>query len=225
MMIGSLGNQTSTVLNFGRPRSDRAPSVFDDYSAVGDIAWVLAQALDALDDGLIITDIRATVIHANQAARAIFASGGLMLRNNVLHAATADATHALRDAIARHAEEAGPSCLNLARPGARQCMRVTVARAIEHAMLRRQHEPSVIVIVKSAIRAAFPSDRMLQATFDLTSAEARLACEVVKGDGLLATAKRLGISANTARTHLNRVFGKTGTKRQAELVRLLLSHS
>jgi len=35
-------------------------------------------------------------------------------------------------------------------------------------------------------------------------------------------ASRLGISLATARTHLAHVFDKTGTRRQAELVRLLL---
>jgi DNA-binding CsgD family transcriptional regulator len=41
-------------------------------------------------------------------------------------------------------------------------------------------------------------------------------------DGLQAAADRLGISLATARTHLAHVFDKTGTRRQAELVRLLL---
>ena len=35
-------------------------------------------------------------------------------------------------------------------------------------------------------------------------------------------ADELEITLNTARTHLKQVFEKTGTKRQAELVRLLL---
>jgi DNA-binding CsgD family transcriptional regulator len=35
-------------------------------------------------------------------------------------------------------------------------------------------------------------------------------------------AERLGISFATARTHLSRIFEKTGVHRQAELVRLVL---
>ena len=93
---------------------------------------MLAQALDALDDGLIVTDTRATVIHANQAARVIFASGALTLRNNILHAATADATQALRAAIAGRAEEAEPFCLSLSKPCEHQFMTATVSRAVEH---------------------------------------------------------------------------------------------
>jgi DNA-binding CsgD family transcriptional regulator len=41
------------------------------------------------------------------------------------------------------------------------------------------------------------------------------------GDGIQACADRLGITRATARTHLAHIFRKTGTNRQAELVRLL----
>ena len=43
-----------------------------------------------------------------------------------------------------------------------------------------------------------------------------------KGDGRQATADRLGITVGTARSHLSKIFDKTGVTRQAELVRLLL---
>src|SRR5215471_12031909 len=58
--------------------------------------------------------------------------------------------------------------------------------------------------------------------FGLTPAEAAVAVEVLGADGLQAAAGRLGISLATARTHLAHVFDKTGTRRQAELVRVLL---
>ena len=43
-----------------------------------------------------------------------------------------------------------------------------------------------------------------------------------RGDGRQATADRLGITVGTARSHLSKIFDKTGVTRQAELVRLLL---
>lgn len=50
---------------------------------------------------------------------------------------------------------------------------------------------------------------------------AEIALEIIKGHGRAVAAERLGISAGTARIHLQRVFEKTGTHRQAELVRLI----
>lgn len=62
----------------------------------------------------------------------------------------------------------------------------------------------------------------LQQCFGLTPAEAAFAVEIAKGDGKPAAAERRGISFATARTHLSNIFEKTGTHRQAELIRLLL---
>ncbi|WP_137864239.1 MULTISPECIES: helix-turn-helix transcriptional regulator [unclassified Sphingomonas] len=58
--------------------------------------------------------------------------------------------------------------------------------------------------------------------FNLTTAETRLLARVARGEGLLATARGLGVTEHTARTHLNRIFSKTDTTRQADLVRQFL---
>jgi len=57
--------------------------------------------------------------------------------------------------------------------------------------------------------------------YGLTPAEVALALEMQSGDGKHAVAARMRISYATARTHLARIFAKTGVRRQAELVRLL----
>ena len=57
----------------------------------------------------------------------------------------------------------------------------------------------------------------------LTAAEARLAAALAAGASIKDYAETAGISINTARWHLRQVLAKTGTKRQAELVRLLLT--
>lgn len=71
-------------------------------------------------------------------------------------------------------------------------------------------------------QAAVVRSEWLSRDFGLTRAEAVFAVEILKGDGLLATARRLGVALTTVRTHLAHVFDKTGTRRQAELVRLIL---
>lgn len=65
--------------------------------------------------------------------------------------------------------------------------------------------------------------KTLQSRYGLTPAEARLAIEIVRGNGRAAAARSCGVSMTTARTHLSRIFRKTGTHRQAELVRVMLS--
>jgi DNA-binding CsgD family transcriptional regulator len=60
--------------------------------------------------------------------------------------------------------------------------------------------------------------------YGLTEAEARTALAVTEAQGLRDLAERLGVRLSTVRTHLQHVFEKTGTHRQAELVRLLMAH-
>ncbi|MBX7532925.1 helix-turn-helix transcriptional regulator [Qipengyuania sp. 1XM1-15A] len=58
--------------------------------------------------------------------------------------------------------------------------------------------------------------------FGLTPAERAVAVEIIKGDGRAATARRLGVSDSTVRSHLSVIFQKTGVHRQAELIELLV---
>jgi DNA-binding CsgD family transcriptional regulator len=65
--------------------------------------------------------------------------------------------------------------------------------------------------------------RLANVVYGLSEAQLRLAREIVGGLALPAAADKLGISPNTARTHLNRIFEKTGVNNQAALVRCLLT--
>ena len=63
----------------------------------------------------------------------------------------------------------------------------------------------------------------MQKKFGLTLAEIALIHELTGGSSLQTAADKLNIKIATARTHLHRIFAKTGTKRQAELIRLMLT--
>jgi DNA-binding CsgD family transcriptional regulator len=62
---------------------------------------------------------------------------------------------------------------------------------------------------------------MFRHTFGLTDREVDVALLLEQGLDLATTARRVGIEIGTARNHLKRVFDKTDTSRQAELVALL----
>jgi DNA-binding CsgD family transcriptional regulator len=83
-------------------------------------------------------------------------------------------------------------------------------------------QPVAIVTVSDRDRDRQRGETHLRRRYNLTSAEAALAAEILKGDGRKAAAQRCGISDATAKTHLSNIFEKTGTHRQAELVRVLL---
>ncbi|HVO02117.1 MAG TPA: hypothetical protein VMT54_07945 [Candidatus Cybelea sp.] len=68
-----------------------------------------------------------------------------------------------------------------------------------------------------------PSPSVLAGLFDLTPAEARLAASLSQGRALRDAAEDSNITFKTGRTYLERIFAKTGTHQQSELVALLKS--
>lgn len=61
--------------------------------------------------------------------------------------------------------------------------------------------------------------------FGLTKAEARLTLAIVNGTTATEYSAEHGISINTAYSQIKDILSKTGTRRQAELVKLVLEHS
>jgi DNA-binding CsgD family transcriptional regulator len=81
---------------------------------------------------------------------------------------------------------------------------------------------SMAVLAVTQVGHVGPPDmRVLCGLFDLTPAEARVGRGIAKAQTPEMVAASLGISLETARSHLKRIMLKTGTTRQAELVLLL----
>jgi DNA-binding CsgD family transcriptional regulator len=68
-----------------------------------------------------------------------------------------------------------------------------------------------------------PHSGILQALFDLTPAEARLARSLANGASPDAIAGQLGVRVSTIRSQLKSLFAKLGINRQAQLVAMLAS--
>ena len=187
-----------------------------------------ADALDHLTQGAITVDVEARVLFANQEAeRLIGPLGCLRIEAGVLDARSASRTAKLKALIA----ECG-AAREKAAGGALSLPRESEGRAISALVLPLRSEapafflsprPVAIVFLSDPDRAPTNSATQLRRRFGLTAAEAASALEIAKGDGIQASADRLGVTLSTARTHLARVFEKTGARRQAELVRLFLT--
>ena len=93
---------------------------------------------------------------------------------------------------------------------------------LQHGSVRPDLAPSAMAAIFVASRADPPSvpDNVLAPLFDLTAAEARVLALLVAGKTLSEAAGELGVRTSTAKTHLLRLFEKTDTHRQSDLVRL-----
>ena len=62
---------------------------------------------------------------------------------------------------------------------------------------------------------------MIAKLYKLTPSELRVWLAIVQAGGISETAAALGIGEATVKTHLHRLFAKTGAGSQADLVRLI----
>jgi DNA-binding CsgD family transcriptional regulator len=182
-----------------------------------------AEMLDRSPDGALLVDAQARILFANAVGEELLRENiGLRVDRGCLAAQGPTKTAALRRLIGGGEEEAGGETVILSGPdGMRLTLLVLPLRAETNWLPQR---PAAIVFIKDSRRGG-PTREHVQQLFDLTPAQAALACQILRGDGIQAAADRLGISRATARTHLLEVFQKTGTNRQAELVRVILERS
>ena len=82
--------------------------------------------------------------------------------------------------------------------------------------------PRALVLISDPDSVPPPPSVRLRASFGLTPAEASLAQRLVAGDSVQEAADHLGIGIATARQHLSRAMAKTDTRRQGDLIRVLL---
>lgn len=83
--------------------------------------------------------------------------------------------------------------------------------------------PQFMLTIHRASAKVAPDIGLWQAAYDLTKAEVRVAAEVFEGTAMPSAAEKLGISYHTANSHLDHIFTKTNTRRQAQLMKALMS--
>jgi DNA-binding CsgD family transcriptional regulator len=183
--------------------------------------------LDRLTVGVLLLDRRARVTYANAAARSLDAGG--MLRLHEARVATYSAPHSQRlDALIHAALRGAPAgAMSMPRPDDGQSLTVLVSsvrgRDVDRfADLRMSDAAVLLFIIDPTNRAGIPISWVMD-SYGLTKSEAKVALAASSGLTIPETAKNLGVSQNTIKTHLGRVFAKTGTARQSELARLMTS--
>lgn len=195
----------------------------------------IAEALDAVRCGIVLTNGDGRILHANRAAEHMLRNGTAVLaKGGVLSAKAPAAARELFKAIrlaARGEATLGKVGLAIRLTGSGEPPLFAHVLPMNGSELRTRLQPeaTAAVFIGSSM-AAFeltPAEtrEYLGRRFGLTKAEADVAFEILKGDGRKAAAARLGIAPTTVRAHLNHIFEKTGVRRQAELVRLLMEAS
>lgn len=188
----------------------------------------LSEIIDMLPHGVVIIGCTRQVLHINSAAMDILASAdGIRRRENNIEAAHSPTNSLLQMAISealfgRHGGGIrGGNSIPVSRPSERRQYVLHVI-PMEAPFTDVSGGQALIVIVDPDSQPELPKS-LLKRIFGLTNAEAEVALRATTGHGLGRIADDLALSTATVKTHLQRVFEKTNTHRQAELARLLLT--
>lgn len=210
----------------------RSAGIMQDIAGIQAKNGVLGQVLEDLDVGIAFIDRNGKLIQVNQAAgKLISERDGLVKRSGQLHALQRsddrEFCQVLQDAIAIHQGQglAAPSSsrLDIYRAEVKRPLCVTCIPLPRNPELTGIYDAAVAVFITDPERQVVIDVEQLCKRYDFTRAEALLAQCLVQGLPLREAAKIRGISYETARWRLKIMFQKTGTHRQAELIRLLLS--
>jgi DNA-binding CsgD family transcriptional regulator len=197
------------------PGADPSLAVLGDWIARNGTATVLLGP----DGRLILMNPVAERIARREDAVQIDASG--------IHALRPRDDEALQQMIlrtarhGRYAGEHGATAMRLARRLGGRDYLVQVAHFGSAPRVGGARHGFVCVLIWDPDGANALDPAMLKAMFRMTPAEIRLALQLVAGKTTEQAAAELGVALTTARYHLARLYRKTQTQRQSELVTLL----
>jgi DNA-binding CsgD family transcriptional regulator len=186
--------------------------------------------LDGLSVGLILIDANGRIVHANTAGSDMLGAGDLLRSiGGRLVAGDAQVEHSLRETAAAAAngdQAVGARSIVVplrARDEARYVAHMLPLSGGAGARGRAgaAHSAAAALFVRKA-ELQYPSPpEVIGRTFDLTPAELRVLLGIVQIGGVPEVAAAFGVADTTVKTHLSRLYAKTGTARQADLVKLV----
>ncbi|MER9373897.1 helix-turn-helix transcriptional regulator [Mesorhizobium sp. M0491] len=223
---GIISAEEQRFLALLSPHLRRASLIGDLLDQARVTADLYRQALDHLAVPVVLTGANGAILHANGAAERMFSlQGPIFSRNGLLQVQNLAVARALLDAIASAASadaSLGSRGIGLPISAPGQPPAVAYILPLTEGTARAAFRPACAAVFVSTTTSSSPLPEAVLATlFDLTPAEARVLLRIGSGLSASKSALALGVGENTLKTHLNRIFAKTGTRRQADLVKLV----
>jgi len=161
------------------------------------------------------------VVRANALAEKLF-DAHIKITRGRLTSADKDAQDSFETALKQlfwSLDASGAPPISFPRPG-RSSVIVYLMRSFQLAETPLSTYHAIAVLVDPDARLT-PAMQTLQTHFELTPAEARLAIALQAGNDLQSAAARLNVSHETVRKQVKSIFGKTGLRRQTDLIATL----
>ncbi len=211
------------------PHLARAHCILDRLRAMRRWQEVVHEIIDRIPTGIVLIDETGHITALNDSAMlGIENHEGLRVEDGRLVVDDPDSDRWLQSVIS---EARDPRCRAEADPervmvGHRSTTNgripLVVTRLMSPASESTHPDTVAMVFVGDSKLVAKTSVQLLRSLYGLTRAEAEIAKLLSDGLSLEEAAERRAVTLNTARSQLKRVFSKTGARRQADLVRIVI---
>ena len=195
-------------------------------------AATFADALDGLSTAMVFVDSSGRITQTNAEGRAMIAD------RRILHASVGrlvandpEVNRALQDIFL--AADTGDAAIGaggvavplVARDGEHYVAHVLpLSSGARRGMGMKYAAVAVLFVQKAAMATRSPIEAIAK-SYKLTPMEVRVLLAIVEIGGAPQVADALGIGEGTVKTHLKRLYQKTGARRQADLVKLLAGYT
>src|SRR5262249_1535325 len=192
-----------------------------------------ADMLDGLSAGLFLVAADGRIVHANAAGDAMLSTGDV-LRSRSGQLVTRDDRQLdkiLHESFAAANDgDAGIGVKGIALPlmaqnGERYVAHVLPLTPGARRRAGKTYTATAAMFVRKATMETPAAPEVIARTFTLTPTELRVLLAVVEIGGIPEVASTLGVAETTIKTHVKRLFEKTGAGRQADLVKLVAGYS
>lgn len=178
------------------------------------------QALNYLSIGVLLVNNRLEPSFLNNAANLfIEQEDNIEIRDGVMTLATAELDTELIELVS--SPKGG--VLSIQERNQDSYTELLVSPIEINAQTQNSATPTAIIFVFHAHKDTERFEEILKALYHFSNAEARLASALVRDPRLEQAASSIGIKVNTARSHLKKIFQKTGTDRQSSLINHIVS--
>ena len=195
-------------------------------------AATFADILDGLNPAIFLVDAEGQIVHGNAASRSLMDTGDLLrVVHGRLTASDAQVDQTLQNAIIAAAtaeEETGGKggAVSLRGHGGERYVAhvLPLSASVRHNPGVGSRAVAALFVRKAELETAPPSE-VIGKTYKLTPTELRVLLAIVNVGGVRQVAGNLDVADTTVKTHLGRLFEKTGVSRQADLVKLVAGYS
>lgn len=224
------GDEEKQICYALAPHLRRALSIYSKMMRSESEADIYSQLVEQLTVGVIILDRDAQVIKVSSLAESLIDElDCIKITNDKLRFSKKNDQEAyvasFQKALGQYESSSRPSSTELLRiePSGGQPIGLLVKCLASNPWYEGKGCPVVVLYLCDSTAHKSTREYFVAKLFGLTISEAALAILLADGKTLAEAAQLLNVTENTARTVSKRIFSKTGVRRQAELVRLILS--